>query len=165
MKARSTVMLQKEDILDIFNYNINTGIFTWKKSRRGVAKGVVAGTLRQDGYVHLCIGEERHFAHRVVYLLMEGYMPEQVDHINGNRSDNRWENLRACTPSENSQNRRITNSKSGFKNVNWHEQTKKWRVQVMIDGKSRSFGLYSNIEDAKRVAIIARKEIHGDFSL
>ena len=100
--------------------------------------------------------------HRLVYLYHFGFIPEQVDHINGNRSDNRIENLRAATSSQNSQNRKAT-GKSGIKGVHWHKQSKKWIASICIKRKNIHLGSFCLIEDAAFAANSARVSIHGEF--
>lgn len=88
-----------------------------------------------------------------------------ADHINGNTLDNRKSNLRAATPIENSVNRCISiNSTSGYKGVNWHPGTGKWRARCGVDGKRISLGLYVTQKEAYKAYCKAAKELHGEFA-
>ena len=92
-----------------------------------------------------------------------GYFPIQVDHVNNNKTDNRIENLRPATNGQNRQNTSIQkNNTSGFKGV--YKQKNKWRVRLMIEGKSKSFGLYNDIDYAKFVADVMRHKYHQEFA-
>jgi len=116
-------------------------------------------------YVNISIKGSRHQAHRIIFLMHHGYLPKIVDHINGKTQDNRIENLRAATHTENLRNCKVpkTNT-SGYKNVVWHSQRKKWNVKLTINHKNTSFGLYDDIELADLVAQEARSKYFGSFA-
>jgi hypothetical protein len=84
----------------------------------------------------------------------------QVDHINHDTLDNRRSNLRITTLPENLQNKRTykNNRSSKFRNVHWHKKKQRWRVRIQINGKTKEFGYFSDLEAAKKVAIEARKK-------
>jgi hypothetical protein len=123
------------------------------------------GSANPDGYVN--IGYKRRYlsAHRLVFLLHHGYMPEVVDHIDGNPSNNKINNLRAATKSTNAFNRhaRIDN-KIGIKNVCWSKAHKKWVVNININKKKTQFGYFKDLELAELVATEARNKFHGEFA-
>lgn len=90
---------------------------------------------------------------------------EQVDHINGNGLNNRRENLRLATQSQNQMNTsRNSNNKSGYRGVYWDEQRKKWSAQITADGKYRNLGRFNTPEEAHAAYCEAAKEYHGDFA-
>lgn len=96
---------------------------------------------------------------------MTGKWPtSQVDHINGDRSDNRWANLRQATQSQNSMNigRRSTNV-SGFKGVHWNKATQKWRACITINQKKFHLGLFQTAELAFGAYQLAAEKHHGPF--
>lgn len=102
------------------------------------------------GYKKGSIWNVKCYAHRIVWALVDGSWPEHdIDHINGDRADNRWENLRAVTRKMNARNakRRSTNT-SGMMGVQWHTGNERWRAQIMVDGKNISLGCYEKFEDA-----------------
>jgi len=103
---------------------------------------------------------------RVIFLLHHGYLTKGkcIDHIDNNSLNNKIENLRECTNSQNSHNSKLSKTNtSGYKGVNWDKRSKKWKVAIIANGKYHYFGLYVNLEDAIKVAIEARKKLHGDF--
>ena len=104
-------------------------------------------------------------AHRLVFLYHHGYLPECVDHIDGDKTNNKIENLRAATKEENCHNQKIrSTNKSGYKGVKWVEHCKKWQVEVCKNYKQLRFGMYEDLELAGLVAIEATELIHGRFS-
>ena len=103
---------------------------------------------------------------RVILLLQNGYLTKnkQVDHIDVNSLNNKVENLRESTNAQNQQNCKILKrNTSGSKGVSWHEISEKWQVRIQLNGKEHYFGLFDNKEDAIKVAIAARKKLHGEF--
>ena len=93
-----------------------------------------------------------------------GYIPQIVDHIDGNTLNNKIENLRAVSLNQNQHNRGIDKrNKSGFKNVAWCKRTKKWQVSLAVNNKSMAFGRFSDIELADLVAQEARDKYHKEF--
>lgn len=142
-------MLTQERLRELLDYDPETGVFTWRVSRRGAKKGCVAGSL-SHGYIHIRVDEKPYRAHRLAWLYMHGYFPEnQIDHINRVRDDNRIINLREVSIQCNARNRgvRSTNT-SGVVGVYWYKAIKKWRVQIKADGKNLHLGYYRNLPDA-----------------
>lgn len=116
-------------------------------------------------YVNVAINKIRYQAHRIIFLMHYGYQPTIVDHINRKTQDNRIENLRAATFTENLRNAKAPKSNtSGYKNVVWHKQRCKWNVRLTINHKNKSFGLYDDIELANLVAHEARNKYFGSFA-
>jgi HNH endonuclease len=127
--------------------------------------GSKAGSLNTDGYIKISINSKKYCAHRIIFAMQHGYMPEFIDHINGNRSDNRIENLRSCTKQENSRNTLArTGNKAGIKNVSWKESLNKWQVDITANGKKRYIGVFEDLELAELVAMEARNKYHGNFA-
>jgi hypothetical protein len=136
------------------SYCPETGILRWKRSGSGIrGKGAVAGTKSTDksGKTYIRVGLCGHVvnAHRLAFVLMTGMWPEhQIDHRNGDGTDNRWGNLRRATHSENQKNRRLQkNNKSGQLGI-YSPREGKWRVIISVDGKQVSHGTYNSLEDA-----------------
>ena len=103
--------------------------------------------------------------HRIIFLYHKGYLPNIIDHINGDRYDNRIENLREADTYQNRQNSRIySTNKSGVKNVYWASNCQKWRVVISINGKRKDFGMYLDLEEAKQIATSMRDKYFKDFA-
>lgn len=104
-------------------------------------------------------------AHRVIWALHSGAWPDQeIDHIDGDRANNKWVNLREATHAENNRNvRRHRDNKSGFKGVSWHARDKIWAARIYANGKNTSLGYFKKAEDAHAAYVAASKELHGVF--
>lgn len=103
-----------------------------------------------QGYLLGKIMGVRRPSHRVIWLLQTGSWPDgEVDHINGDRSDNRWKNLRCVSKVENGRNAGMhKNNTSGVNGVHWHNTYKNWVVRIMVDGRQKFIGNYKTIEEA-----------------
>jgi hypothetical protein len=103
---------------------------------------------------------------RIIFLLHKGYLTKDniIDHIDNNSLNNKIENLREGTRSQNQHNSKLPkHNTSGHKGVTFHKPSGKWRVRIKMHGKEHYFGFYVNKEDAIKVAIEARKKLHGEF--
>lgn len=129
-----------------------------------------AGTKRKDGYISLCVQPKgmkpKHIkAHRFIWWLENGPVPDHlvIDHVNGDRSDNRIENLQAISQLHNTW-KQCASSASKIKNVVLHRPTNKWQVRIACNGVKHYFGSYDDIELAELVASEARELLHGEFA-
>jgi hypothetical protein len=149
---------------ELFTYK--NGFLYWKndnKSRK--VKNLQAGSLTNKGYICVRYMGKQYFAHRLIYLYFHGHFPKYIDHINAIKTDNRIENLRKCTTSENKFNvKKISTNTSKHKNVTWHKKIKKWQVGIQINGKFCYFGVYKDLELADLVAQEARDKYIGRFA-
>ena len=151
--------------LNLFEY-VNGELF-WKNpsNPKRIAKGDKAGTVSKRGYVHVQVYGKIYKAHQLVFLMMHGYIPKLIDHINGVLTDNRIENLREASVSENQQNAKTrADNSSGVKNVSWHQRLCKWTVQLSFKGKVKHFGNFADLELAALVAEEARNKYYGQFA-
>ncbi len=114
----------------LLNYDPETGYFYWKVSRGGRKAGTRAGSKNANGYLKIRIKGTDYRAHRLAWLFVTGDWPDHdIDHVNGNRLDNRFENLRDVTHAVNHRNRKMNPANSsGWPNVFWDKQRAKWRV-------------------------------------
>lgn len=104
-------------------------------------------------YARGCVDGCFYSAHRIAWTLYYGEWPaNQIDHINGVRTDNRVENLRVVTNQENQRNKAIPKSNtSGVMGVSWCKRDKKWRAEIRIDGRSKHLGYFNTLEEAAEV--------------
>ena len=147
-------------LMSMLYYNPNMGIFNRLVTKGGRLPGTIAGYLSPDGYVRIKIKEKTYLAHRLAWLYMEGYWPENmIDHINRIRDDNRRCNLREVSRSCNLRNCDVgKNNKSGITGVYWEPIRRKWRAQVGINGKKLLLGQFNNKIDAVKARYLAEVE-------
>jgi len=132
--------------------------------------GTVIGRIpkpitRNNRYVTTTVFGKHYSVHKLIYMFHYGEMPKQLDHINTNSIDNRIENLRPVTKSENARNRKLmSNNTSGFKGVSWNKNTQKWFVYVNVDKKRKNIGYFEDLELADLVATEARDKYHGKYA-
>ena len=122
--------LTQEELQKELTYCPETGNFFWNTSRVGVRKGSSAGTISgRSPYKRIRVHQEEYLAHRLAFLLMPGAVPNCVDHIDGDPTNNSWRNLREATPSQNSGNMK-GRSPSGYKNIRAYKYG--WRVDFQV---------------------------------
>lgn len=151
---------------NLIEYRPDDGRFFWKVSRGRVRAGDRAGYYATDqGYRYIRLLGQVVAEHRLAFLMMTGSAPNGwVDHKNGIVSDNRWLNLRDCTPSQNQFNRKVNKTnKSGIKGVTWDPSRNKWRARIRLHGKEFNLGRFNTLEAASRAYEKAAKFAHGDF--
>lgn len=166
-RGASLWQMTKEEACDAFQYDSATGKLYWKiKPSFNVNIGDEAGGARlDDGYYRIRYRGRLYRAHQLVWLMHFGTIPKQIDHINMIRSDNRIENLREASNSENQWNQRaMSTNTSGVKGVTWHKDRKKWQAQLNANGVHFYLGLYDDIELAELVVQEARRKYHGEFA-
>lgn len=146
-------------------YNPYTGEFTWLLHRNSNMIDRIAGCVDTRGYTRITLtidGRKQAFgAHRLAWLITHGRWPkDQLDHINGIRTDNRILNLRECTQAENNANTKLyKNNQSGVKGVCWEPDRKRWAAYIREDKKLRRIGRFKTKEEA----ISARKQAFEDY--
>jgi hypothetical protein len=155
--------LTKDYLHTLFEYK--DGNLFWKIKRKTVNSGEQAGRVANTGYIHIGVDRSIYAAHRLIFMMFYGYFPKEIDHINGNKADNRIENLREVTKSQNGLNRKLpSHNTSGIKGVVWHKNNKNWMVQLAVNGKNKYFGSFKDLELAELVAIEARDKYHGVYA-
>ena len=154
--------LTQERLKELLHYDPETGVFTWKVRRGGAALGSVAGTIKRDGYRHIGLLGRYMLAHRIVWFLMFGVLPKQIDHINGNRDDNRASNLRECNAFQNMQNRSpVVKNISGARGVHPSRSlTNPWRALIRVNRKIVHLGNFSTVEAAACAYVEAKANLH-----
>jgi len=157
--------LTQEQALELFEYD-NGNLIRKKVTHQKMKIGEVAGFINKtNGYRVLKIYGKKYSVHQIVYLMNHGFIPKEIDHINGIRTDNRIENLREVTRSQNQMNAKKPNTNtSGVKNVYWKKQHKKWQVTLRVNGQRKDFGRYDDLELAELVAMEARDKYHGEYA-
>ena len=162
-------MIDADTLRSRLDYDPETGEFTWLPTGNPRIDtrlaGKVAGTPR-NGYVVIEVGDDKHYAHRFAWLYMTGEWPaNQIDHIDRNRSNNRFANLRPATSLQNKWNTsRQARSTSGTKGVTWHKRLKRWRAQIRLAGVSRHLGYFDSTDDAAVAYAAAARVQFGEFA-
>ena len=161
--------MDKTYLTDILSYNPDDGIFRWKKSRQKIKVGDVAGNSHKNKkYVYIQIDGKSYSAHRLAWIYMTGLNSKnQIDHINGNKKDNRFCNLREATHGQNRANSKTTNKfgLKGVRKLKWVKDGKKcWIAQITFEKKTKYLGSYFTIEEAHQAYCDAAKIFHGKFA-
>ena len=156
-------MITESELKEILHYDQDTGNFIWLVSLSTKTKvGSIAGS-NKDGYKRVMINNKRYYLHRLAWLYVNGSYPKKfIDHINGNKGDNRICNLRDVSHSGNMQNRRLTskNNTSGYLGVCWEKSHKKWRAQITVDGKTIRLGRFKDPKIAHETYLKAKADLH-----
>lgn len=161
-RAEGRPDLTRERVLELLNYDPKTGAFRHRKTRGGCETGTEAGTISPDGYRLLYIDYFQWRASRIAWLIMTGNLPPAgmlVDHRDGDRSRDAWENLRLATHAQNARNRgkcrRNTSGKVGVHPIN----DLLWGAEIGVNGKNVKLGRF----ECKEAAIEARCEAERHY--
>jgi len=159
--------LTQHELKSLLRYEPDTGNFIrlTKVSNR-VNVGDVAGGIQNSGYISIKVSGKYYRAHRLAWLYTHGMWPnEMLDHINGDKADNRLCNLRECSRVQNGRNQKLSHvNTSGFKGVCWHKASNKWMACIGINKKQKHLGLYYTAEDAAIAYDTAAREMYGEFA-
>ena len=170
----------QEYLLECFRYDLVTGLLYWKerplhhfdgnkrimKSFNSRFKNKLVGVISKEGYLKTGIGDIKFYNHRIIWKLIYGTDPVNIiDHINGNKLDNRIENLREATKSENNRNRNILDkyNKSGHRGVYFDKVRLKRVAQITVNNKTIFLGRFNSIEEAIEARGEANEKYFGDF--
>ena len=151
----------------ILEYKPEAGSWDWFVSKGNQKAGSKAGSIRKsDGYYRIKINGKEYVSHRLAWLYMTGEWPtNEIDHIDLNKLNNKWKNLREATHSQNMANvALLSNNTSGYKGVFWHKQNLKWMVQIKVNNKRIYLGSFVNKEDAVEAYKKAAKKYFGEFA-
>lgn len=152
-----------EEVKAALSYEKESGAFTWLVSKKGLHAGRVAGTICKNGYRHISINKHSVYAHRLAWFYVHGRWPAQaLDHINGDRSDNRIANLREASQKQNMANRPANRGRVLPKGVHRHGQ--RWKTVIKYDGLTRHLGCFDTIEEASAAYAVTASRIFGEFA-
>lgn len=166
-----------QDLAACVAYNQDDGSITWRPRDRSMffrAKdflgwnkrfsGKPAGRVDAYGYVSISFRGRKFKGHQVAFFIVHGAVPQCIDHVNGDRSDNRISNLRSASLSDNCANRAMDRrNRSGAKGVSWHSKARKWQAHVRMHGVAHYLGLFESIDEAKAARDLAATRLHGEF--
>lgn len=154
--------MEANELRRLLNYDPKTGIFRWRVSRGPRAKvGAIAGCVSGEEYTRIRLNGKLYRGHRLAWLYMTGeWPPVEIDHVDCNKSNSRFTNLRKATILEQRGNKkRQSNNTSGAKGVCWHKAAGKWFVQ--LGGRSQ---LFDSIEEAATAYAVAARKHFGEFA-
>jgi hypothetical protein len=163
--VRRRPRLSHARLYELLDYDSETGEFRWvKRVNRSIQVDDIAGTVL-NGYRKITIQGRDYAAHQLAWLYMTGkWCSALVDHRDGDRSNNRWDNLRRATPSQNSANRRRhRNNKCGFKGVT-RAVSGRWCASIHKNGRSRHLGTFSTPEEAHAAYMAAARRLFGEYA-
>jgi len=157
--------LTHERIKKLLHYDPGSGVFTRRVSsagtlNAGTTTGYVKTNISGKRYCLISINGKQYSSHRLAFLHMTGSFPkDQVDHIDGNGTNNAWINLRQVSHLENQKNKRLhANNKSGIAGVRQHEPSKKWHAYIMVEQKFIFLGSFEKKSNAAKARKLAEAE-------
>ena len=150
-KNISNSPLTQETLQKFYNYDPLTGVLTVRLPQQQTYVGDALGTVDTNGYLVMGIASKTYLVHRIIWMYVKGYMPEQIDHINHKRLDNRWLNLREVSNTVNAKNCSTSkNSVTKINGVSYMTSINKYRAYITVNKKHIHLGVFINIEDAKQ---------------
>lgn len=167
-KEMTSQEVTQEFLKKVLDYDPQTGIFTWKITKRGrggrVEAGTVAGHHSDRGYITLRLNKKLYLAHRLAWLFVYGNWPSKIlDHINLDRANNSIANLREVTPTQNNMNMPVRcDSQTGVKGVQWDRG--RWKAQIQCDRKSKYLGRFTTFEAAVAARRAAEEQLFGEYA-
>lgn len=157
------------------HYDPETGILAWRvrpethfpdfrsfRSWNSRYAGKPAGTVNgKSGHLAVTVNNRRFLSHRAAWAIFYGEFPQgEIDHINGNPSDNRIVNLRDVSHAENMRNQKPRENYSGVSGVSWHKAKSRWCAALYVGGRKRTVGYFRDI-NAAELAVKAARISHG----
>lgn len=161
-----------EYLREILTYCGSTGVLRWNMSDIKTEKwnsrysgSIALNSIEPTGYLRGTIDGSQYKSHLIAWAIYYGKYPEgEIDHINGDKSDNRIVNLREATRSQNQINIGLRKSNtSGYKGASWKKRNGKWQAQIQINGKTKYLGLHDTAEKAHEAYTLASLKYHGKF--
>ncbi len=153
--------LTAERARELLHYDPETGRLSWRTYRRsGIRAGQTAGALNRNGYLRVSIARSLYAAHRLAWLIHYGEWPAgDVDHINGDRADNRISNLRVVTTRMNNENRRRAHSNSKTQMLGVSPSQGAFQADICVNGRRIYLGRFSSAEAAHAAYLQAKRDM------
>jgi hypothetical protein len=149
---------------DVFDYDPETGWFTNKYSRGRAKAGERAGSETGHGYRRIIFNYDKYYEHHLAWLYVYGEWPDEIDHINGVRSDNRIANLRPCTRTQNCFNTPRLPGESGLSGAYLDKRNLQWYSKIQIGRRVKFLGNFDSAEEAHNAFINAIETYQGEFA-
>lgn len=166
----ANAILSAARVRQLFDYDPKNGALTWAVDRSRLAKkGTVAGSVYSNGYRVVGVDQTYYLVHRLVWVHHYGEPPKlNVDHINGDRLDNRIANLRDVSKSKNAQNQRKCHGDKkscDLIGATWDKSNKNWKAQLVLNRKTVYIGRFKTPEDAHAAYLEAKRKLHSGCTL
>ena len=161
-------MITSNRLREVFDYSHDTGLFTRKiDSGKRWKAGQQAGSIhRHNGYVVIGIDGYNYFAHRLVWLYVYDQFPDlDIDHIDGDKTNNKLSNLRCVSKSTNLQNQKKSQKGSFSGLLGAYPSGKRWRALIAIDHKTICIGSFATKEEAHQAYLTKKRLIHEGNTL
>ena len=156
--------LTADRLKEVLIYDPDTGLFSHRIDRgkhKHIKAGTIVGSVHSEGYVVIDVDRKLYFAHRLAWLYMHGEHPvADIDHINGDRSDNRASNIRVATRSENMPNVSRASKRNSSGLLGAHKYRDKWSASISINGARKHLGVFDSAEDASAAYLERKAEMH-----
>lgn len=157
-------MLSQQELLELFEYR-DGDLYRLKRVSQNTQIGDKVGHPDSRGYLKVSIKNKPYLVHRIIFMMVYGYVPDVIDHIDGNQANNKIENLREATQQQNCYNSAIHGKNtSGFRGVAWSKTWGKWQAYINVNKKRKFLGYFEDLELAAFVASEARNLYHGNFA-
>ncbi|MEE8113774.1 MAG: HNH endonuclease [Nitrososphaerales archaeon] len=155
-------MIEWGDVVEYFDYHKDGYLVRLKKTSSRTKVGERVGGLSGHGRLALSFGNRKYYLHRLIFLWHHGYLPKYVDHIDRDVLNNRIENLRECTHTQNMRNRtKVKNTSSGYTGV--YLSRNRWQAQIKIEGKQTRIGSFTTEEEAARAYDYRLLQVDPEF--
>ena len=159
-------VISAQEVRDLFNYDSETGLMTRKLKRGKCFVGDAVGSADMHGYLTVRVGVRSYKVHRIIWLHAYGHWPSgDVDHINGERSDNRLSNLRDVCRASNLQNQRKAKNNKSTGVLGVYPDKARFCAKISINNKSKHLGMFDTVEDAHAAYVAAKREMHPGCTL
>lgn len=154
------------EMISLLEYESETGTFRWRMNRsRGALKGSIAGTAQANGYLKIKSMGKNFLVHRLIWFIEKGApLPSEIDHINGDRTDNRIGNLRAATRQENLRNMAWVKGCGSLKGASWRKDLKKWGSSIRFGGRKIYLGVFLTELEAHAAYCGFAQQHFGEFA-
>lgn len=151
---------------ELFTYSPGTGILAWKTRKGGRLAGTRAGNVERSGYRVVKLDDQIFKEHRIIWAYCTGEWPAvEIDHVDGDKTNNRVSNLRTVTRNGNAQNLRGGRGKSPLLGAHWNTEAGRWRSKIVADGKQKFLGYFSTPEEAHEAYLRAKRELHSTCTI
>lgn len=156
-------MLDYDRLVELFDL-YNNGWFINRFSRGRAKAGERAGYKDVHGYRRIVIDYVKYYEHHLVWFYVHGEWPDELDHKDGDRSNNAPANLRLCTRTQNCFNAKRETGQSGLKGAYLDKRTMNWYSHIQIGGQVKHLGMFNSAEEAHAAFMIAAEHLHGEFA-